>query len=264
MSTTKGVYRKKVSVAIDLLSRIVNEELTDRARAVEELKTKYNETRLSPFRGIALPEDIYDKEMATLYVIGKYGMGLDQDYPEVFEKVFEREKRYEEAIRVLLGEGDPEEKKEKVIKLLSNIDSNELSRMFRVMFTRVILGFADEEDLIKLLHGALQVFPEHERDIMKYARFYIGFRLAEMIATGEIRDKLSKEASKQALNLKLGLGKTMPDDTYIYNIARNVFKVPKAKLEEVLQVKRDTVSKEKSSTRDEKVGEIEGDSKAGD
>jgi hypothetical protein len=59
-----------------------------------------------------------------------------------------------------------------------------------------------------------------------------------MIATGEIRSKVDKEARKQALNLKMGLGKVMPDDAYIYNIARNVFKVPKQKLIGILQPRR--------------------------
>ena len=232
----KRVYRKKVSVAIDLLASILEDGITDREKVRELLRERYEETRLSPFRGIALPEDIYDKEMATLYVVGKYGMGLDQDYPEQFEKVFDREARYERALEVLLGDESVEAKREKITALLGEVNSNELSRMFRLLFTRIVLGFAEEGDLFKALRTAREVFPEHEKDVLKYARFYIGFRLAEKIATGEIRSKLAKEAEKQALNLSIGLGKTMPDDSYIYNIARSVFKVPREKLESILNV----------------------------
>jgi len=247
----KRVYRKKVSVAIDLLASILEDGIEDRERVRELLRERYEETRLSPFRGIAFPEDIYDKEMATLYVVGKYGMGLDQDFPREFERIFEREVRYERALEALLGPGSVEEKRERIKGLLGEVNSNELSRMFRLLFTRIVLGFEEEDRLFQALRAAREVFPEHERDVMKYARFYIGFRLAEKIATGEIRSKLAKEAEKQALNLSIGLGKTMPDDSYIYNIARSVFKVPREKLEAILNVNEKTRGRPQPPEREE-------------
>ncbi|MEM3284890.1 MAG: DUF2192 domain-containing protein, partial [Fervidicoccaceae archaeon] len=98
MVPQKKIYRKKISVAIDILSEISEKMIADRDKVIKLLKEKYEEYRISPFRGIAQPEDLYDKEMATLYVVGKYGMGLDEDYPEIFERVFEKEKKYEAFI----------------------------------------------------------------------------------------------------------------------------------------------------------------------
>jgi hypothetical protein len=239
MVERKRVYRKKITVAIDLLGNITGDEELDRESAVAALKDSYERTRLSPFRGSAFPEDIYDKEMATLYIVGKYGMGIDNDFPEVFEKIFGKEKAYEEALETLLSAAEPDEKRKKIENLLGREpDSNEIARILRILFTKIVLGFDDEERIVSALHEAIKVFPEHENDIKKYARFYIGFRIAEMIATGQIRSKVDKEARKQALNLKMGLGKVMPDDTYIYNIARNVFKVPRQKLMGILQPRR--------------------------
>ncbi len=217
---------------------LIEDPNPSREKAVDVLRSIYSEVKLSPFRGIAMPEDIYDKEMATLYVVGKYGMALDQDYPEVFEKIFERERKYEEAAEILVGVDDPESKRRKITSIIGEVNSNELARIFRIFFTKVVFGFDSEDKLIKAIREALKVFPENEKDIKKYARFYIGYKVAEMIATGEVRDKISKEASKQALNIKIGVGKTIPDDNYIYQIARSVFKIPKEKLESILQVRK--------------------------
>lgn len=235
----KSVYKKKITLAIDLLGNITGIENIDREKAVQALKEAYEKTRISPFRGAAFPEDIYDKELATLYIIGKYGMGIDADFPDIFEKVFGKEEKYEKVIETLLSDDPVEEKREKIEDLLGGQpDSNEMARILRMVFTKIVLGFDNEEKLVKTLHETIKVFPELENDAKKYARFYIGFRLAEMIAVGEIRNKMDKEARKQALNLKIGLGMVMPDDTYVYNIARNVFKVPKRKLLGILQPKR--------------------------
>ncbi len=235
----RNVYKKKIATAIDVLGEITGQENIDREEVVQQLREAYEKIKLSPFRGSAFPEDIYDKEMATLYIVGKYGMGIEEDFPELFEKVFEREKKYEECIEELLSERTAEEKRDRITKILGGTpDSNELARILRLVFTKIILGFEDEEKLVKALHEAIKVFPELENDAKKYARFYIGFKLAEMIAVGEIRSKMDKELRKQALNLKMGLGKVMPDDRYIYGIARNVFKVPREKLAPILQPRR--------------------------
>jgi len=38
-----------------------------------------------------------------------------------------------------------------------------------------------------------------------FGRFFVAFKLAEMIASNEIRDRLSLEAMKKALHIKLGI-----------------------------------------------------------
>ena len=83
----------------------------------------------------------------------------------------------------------------------------------------------------------MKVFPDMEKTIRKYARFYVAFRTAEAIAKGEIKNKIEKEAFKQSLALRLGLEKIIPDDNYVYIIAREVFKVPDNVLRKILKVK---------------------------
>ncbi|MGC9114713.1 MAG: DUF2192 domain-containing protein [Fervidicoccaceae archaeon] len=238
MSTQKGVYRKKISVSIDILSEIVEKGIVERDEVVKILREKYEEYRITPFRGIAQPEDLYDKEMATLYVIGKYGMGLDEDYPDFFGKIFEREKRYEDFVKEILSDKTDEERKASALEKLNTeiLTSNDVARILRVVFTKVIFGFSDESGLFKLMEEIEKLFPDNAKDVRNFKRFYIGFKLAEMITIGEVRNRWEKEAMKQALVLKMGSGKLAPDDKYIAVIARKVFKVPKEKIQKILSI----------------------------
>ncbi|MEM3228961.1 MAG: DUF2192 domain-containing protein [Fervidicoccaceae archaeon] len=238
MVPQKKIYRKKISVAIDILSEISEKMIADRDKVIKLLKEKYEEYRISPFRGIAQPEDLYDKEMATLYVVGKYGMGLDEDYPEIFERVFEKEKKYEAFINAIIPEQGNGDSRARLLEKLgsSELSSNDVARILRIVFTKVIFGFAQDDELLNLMNKIEKFFPENAKDVRNFKRFFIGFKLAEMIATGEIRSRVEKEAMKQALVLKLGSGKTAPDDKYVSVIARKVFKVPGEKIEKLLSL----------------------------
>lgn len=238
MSRTSAIYRKKISVGLEILAKVLSENITDRATIVSILKEYYQASGVKPFMGAKVREDLYDKELTTLYVIGKYGMGLDEDNKEVFEKIFDKELKIEKAIEILFSDMDMQQKREFIKKIMgTEIDGNEASRIFRVAFTKVILGFGKEEDFAKLLSVFQEVFHEHKKTVENYAKFYIAYRLCEKLYTGEISDKLSKEIEKQALNLRLGLGFTLPDDKYIYSIAKNVFGVPKERLLRILTIK---------------------------
>lgn len=258
MAAQKSVYKKKISVSIDVLSEIADRGISERDEVIKILKEKYDEYRVSPFRGIAQPEDLFDKEMATLYVIGKYGMGINEDYPELFKKVFEREEKYEEFINEILSDKDDDAKKAGALEKLGTeaLTSNDVARILRVVFTKLVFGFSSEDELVKIMAEMERLFPENAKDVKSFKKFYIGFRLAEMITTGEVRNRMEKEAMKQALVLKMGSGKIAPDDRYIAVIARRVFKVPKDKLERILSVgetkkeaERDEASKEDESEK---------------
>ncbi|MEB3860121.1 MAG: DUF2192 domain-containing protein, partial [Desulfurococcales archaeon] len=73
--------------------------------------------------------------------------------------------------------------------------------------------------------------------VSKYARFYIAFQVASAISRGRVRDRLTKEAVKQALALELQpLKGVIPDDKYIAVIASEVFKIPKRHLLNMLKI----------------------------
>ncbi len=230
--------KRRLSVLVDLWNEIVgmwdSGSGVTRDRVIEMLKDAYRRERLSPLRGASMPEDIFEKELISLYVVGKHGMGLDQQYPELFDSLFPDIIRYDEAVRILLTE-EPGKARDKISLLLGSLDDNTLARMLRVKMTEAYFGFSDHRALINLIRAVSKALPEKERLAVKYARFYIAFRVAEAIASGEVRDRISKEALKQALALETGIEKgVIPDDRYIEKIASEVFRVPKRIINMVL------------------------------
>ncbi len=235
---SRNPYKKKINVLVDLWTKIIEyyaEGGVSRKEIEELLRKYYEEKRVVPFKGKATPEDLYDKELTSLYVVGKYGLGLDKEYREIFDEVFYHEETYERIIELLLRKEHGA--RELILNLLGgSLEPNTLARILRVMFTMVVLGFRKEEEFYKLLRAFANYFPEHKDTLRKYTRFYIAFRVAEAIAKGEVKNKVSKEALKQSLALRIGFEKSIPDDKYIYTIAREVFKVPQKILKNVLNI----------------------------
>jgi len=231
--------QRRLSLLMDVWNDIVSAwesgKRVTRADVVRMLREAYGKERISPLRGASVPEDIYEKELASLYVVGKYGMGLEEVYPQLFDEVFGDEVRYEKAIAALLTE-PPETARAKVQALLGRLDDNVIARMLRLKFTEVYFGFADEESLVKLIKALVAALPEKERIAVKYARFYIAFKIASAIARGEVRDRITKEALKQASALAFdGLQGVIPDDNYIAKIASEVFGVRPHRLRGILK-----------------------------
>lgn len=201
------------------------------------LRSEYSKLSISPIKGTAEPADLYDKELTSLYIVGKYGMGLDEQYPELFEAVFQLEMKLERAIDVLLSD-EPARARDKVLAILGDVDGNTVARIMRLAMTKFYLGFAGE-DVVKRLGDAISAaFPERAEDVNRFLKFYSAFRLALAIEQGEVKDRVTKEALKHATALQLGRGKvTMPSDEYVAKIASEVFKVPKKVLRQVLSLK---------------------------
>jgi len=232
--------QRRLALLMDLWNEIISkwesgEELT-RERVVRMLRDAYARERISPLRGASLPEDIYDKEMASLYVVGKHGMGLEELYPKLFDEVFPDEIRYEKAAEILLTE-PPEQARDKILVLLGGrLDDNVIARMFRLKFTEVYFGFTSEDSLVQLIRAFAKAFPEKERLAVKYARFYIAFKVASAIYRGEVRDRITKEALKQATALAFhDFQGAIPDDKYIGKIAGEVFGVRQSILNHILR-----------------------------
>lgn len=237
MRKKKNLYRKKIQTIIDILGKLVNSTNISREELIEIVKKTYSERNIEPFRGRAYPPDIFDKELASLYVIGKYGLGLDEDYPDVFQHVFRKEIVFDKVISYLL-KGDYETARRILQEISGRIDSNTLARMFRIAFTKTILGFDSEENFFKILHKSREAFPEEERTVRNYIRYYIAYKTAEAIAQGAIRDRLSKELLKHALLARLGMEKLLPSDEYIREICLNVFKIPQDIVDKILSTSK--------------------------
>ena len=231
--------QRRLNLLFDLWNDILNKwergERLTREDVVAILKREYEREKISPLRGAALPEDIYDKEMASLYVVGKYGMGLDEQYPDLFDSVFYVESRYDKIAEILLSTS-PQEARDKILALVGgHLSDNTIARILRIKFTSVYFGFDSEESLKRLAEALAEAFPEKRDIVAKYIRFYIAFKVASEIYRGHVRDRLTKEALKQGTALTFSSFKgTIPDDSYIKRIARGVFGVPQRVLDRVM------------------------------
>ena len=219
----------------DILNKWEQGERLTREDVIEMLKREYERERISPLRGASLPEDIYDKEMASLYVVGKYGMGLDEQYPDLFDTIFYIENRYDKITEILLTT-PPEQARDKILALVGgNLTDNIIARILRIRFTMVYFGFADEKSLRTVAEALAKAFPDKAKIVSKYVRFYIAFKVASHIYRGMVRDRLTKEALKQGTALTFeGFPGSIPDDNYIRKIASEVFRVPRRVLDKIL------------------------------
>ncbi|ADL18562.1 hypothetical protein ASAC_0154 [Acidilobus saccharovorans 345-15] len=197
----------------------------DRQGAIELLRREYESLKITPIKGSADPSDLYDKELTSLYVMGKYGMGLDEQYPEQFDSLFNLEIKLEQAASMLIAEGV--NAKDKVLMLLGTVDGNTVARILRIGLTKVYFGFADDSHMKQLSDAISAAFPERADDVNRFLKFYSAFKVALAIEQGSVRDRLTKEALKEAVAIQLGRGReAVPSDRYIVKIASEVFKVP--------------------------------------
>ena len=253
MARRKEDANRRIQVLMDIWNKILDlweyDKDLNRNDVVNILKEIYREERLSPIKGASTPSDLFDKEMASLYIVGKYGMGLDVQYPDIFNEIFSKETKYEQVIAILTTESS-ERAREKIEIILGRSPSdNEIARILRLKLTEVYFGFVKEESLMNLLKLITKAFPEKERLAKKYARFYIALKVARAIASGETRDRLTKEILKQATALKVDwLKGSIPDDNYIATIATEVFGVPRKILKEILQLNERKRKNKKAKT----------------
>ena len=220
----------------EIVARWDSGESLGREDAAAMLRRLYEAKGVSPIRGSAEPSDLYDKELTSLYVIGKYGMGLDQQYREQFETLFALEERIDEAVRVLEEGGQGA--REKVKALLGEVDGNAVARILRMVLTKIYFGFEEEASMRRAADALLAAFPERANDVTRFLKFYTAFKVAMAIKRGDVRDRITKEALKHATAVELGKGKeVLPGDNYIATIAREVFKVPARTLRDILALR---------------------------
>lgn len=237
---SRNPYRYRIKILVDIINEIINYSREfSRKDVVEVVRKTYEKHGLKPIRGRSNPLDIYDKELSSLYIIGKYGLGIDSDYPELFNKIFYIEKTLEDCINLLvMGKYIESRELLKTISSSNVIDSNTLARMLRIPFTKLIFGFISEEEFSNILRKSIEAFPEEARTVKNYVKFYIAFKIADMIYRGRIRDRSYKEAYKKALSLRSGFPRVVPSDEYIYIIAREVFNIPDDLLYKILNIKK--------------------------
>lgn len=223
-------YKNHIEACNEVLARALASGIRDRSVVVELLKRSYEARGIGPLRGWSAHE-LYDKEMALLYAVGKYGLGLSpSDHPSL-AKIFDKETAYEEAYKGMLSGASVEEA---LKSKLGKFSQEELFRVLRLATSLVILGFEPEERLVEIFHRAYSELTSLRLNLFSFMRFYVALRVAEKIASGEVRSRSEKEALKLALCLRLRAPSMAPPDDLIRLISTSVFGVPNRRLDRVL------------------------------
>lgn len=227
----KELYRERMKTLTGLWGLILNEwENLSRDSLLSLVQENYEKNGIKPFRGFK-STNLYEKELISLYVVGKEGLGLYEDYRQVFDKLLPNEEKYDQVAKTIFERGAEE------AYLEAGSDKDVLARALRLIFTEVIFSFSDESRLIqslRILHGSSNDAIKHTAK--SFSRFYTAFRLAESIAEGLIRDKMNYIAMKKAIAISIGIDYPLPKSSYVALISKEVFNVNQKLIKRVLEV----------------------------
>lgn len=238
-SDAKQLYKSRIEAATEIWSKIMRNEVSSRNQLEELLYIVYKQKGIEPFRGLSKVR-IYDKEIATVYVVGKYGLGIvDGDLANALKNIFNVEILCDEIYNFLKSRNFQLSNDDDVNKLRSMVDSDVLGkktdergfRFLRYVFTGAIMRFFPEEDFVGSYKALAAAFPDLANAFLRYVRFYVAFKVAEDIALGRIRSVEEKKIMKYTHCLNLSLIKCAPHDRLIREVASRVYKVPKRVLD---------------------------------
>ncbi len=225
--------RKRVKAYVDAISELILSKEWSRDKAAEFVKKSLEASGVEPFRGASKPDDIYDKELISLFVVGTKGLGISGEYEEVFKKVFEKEMKYEEIIKALDSDQPIDKVREAIKSVFQNLSENDIARILRFAVTLYYLDFKPYEFATKVIKRLNEALPEFSETIRRFTKFFVAVKLAEEISTGNIRTKVEKEIRKQVISLETGIPRTTPSDEYVAKVAQVTYEIPDSLLKEI-------------------------------
>ncbi|CCC81176.1 DUF2192 domain-containing protein [Thermoproteus tenax] len=233
----KRLHRNRVEAALEVLEKALKGEVSNRLSAVEALKEAYARRSVEPLRGLST-ESIYDKELATVHLVGVYGAGAIS--PGDLDDIFYIENKAHEFLQIVknITEVLTEETKNKIKAVVADIKGKNVEdkvfRALRYVFTGTVLGLFDEPLFIKSLRTAESVYSDMSEKFLRYAAFYTAYKIAELIATDVIRGPNDLKIYKYTLCLQMGYQRCKPSDKLIKEVAVNVYKVDRGRVNKLL------------------------------
>lgn len=220
---------------VNALSDLISSDNPSRELAIQLVKKYLESVNVEPFRGASKPEDIYEKEMISLYVIATRGLGINSEFRELMSKVFNKELTYEDTYLLLSRDAPPEIIREEIRALVGNIDESYITRVLRYALILYHLDFESFENVIRVLKKAYQAFPEFSDAVRRFTKFVISVKLAEEISQGIIKNKIEKEIRKQLISLEIGLPKSTPSDDYVMKVAKVTYEISDTLLSKIFE-----------------------------
>ncbi len=235
--------RKRVKAYVDAISELIMDPAPSRDKATELVRKHLEMEGVEPFRGASKPEDIFEKELISLYIIGVRGLGIREDYEEVFNTVFSKEVKYEEIIKILTSDLPIEKVRDCIKSLMPSITEADVAKILRFALTLYYLDFEPYEFVTKAIRRMLEALPEFEDTVRRFTKFFVAVKLAEEISAGSISNRVEKEIRKQLISLETGVPKSTPSDSYVAKVAAVTYEVPERVLASIFGLRRESSDK---------------------
>jgi len=219
--------RRRIEALTTVWSIIVSKPELKREEVVEILKSVYRSMGVEPIRGAGNPPDLYDKELSSLYVIGKWGLGIDKDLrEEVFKDVFSMEIQFELMWGALRKANSKEEFCRELKEVCSKLDEGMAARFLRFAFTLYYFGFIKFEELTSILKKLYSFFDSLQDTVRRFTKFVIAYEIGLKIASGKLKTALELNMEKNVLALNIGIPKAVPSTGYIIEVSKHFFTLP--------------------------------------
>lgn len=221
-----NIRRKRVIALVNSWSKIISENITTREQAIEILKKSYEETGAEPIRGSSVSPDLFDKDMASLYIVGKWGLGIDKELSkEVLEKIFSIEIAVEKIIDSLRKTTSYEDFCREFEEICKNLDERLVARMLRYAFTLYYFGFIDRQEFFDILRKTYTVLKPLEETVKRFTKFVIAYEVSRKISENEIKNRTNLNMIKNLVALDIGIPHTVPTTKYIIDVAQHFFEL---------------------------------------
>lgn len=222
-----NIRRKRIMALVNTWSKIVRDNIVSRGQAVEILRKCYEELGVEPIRGASLSHDLYDKDMGSLYIVGKWGLGIDKELSkEVLENLFSTELRIEHVVEKIQRVSSFDELCKEDADTCKSIDDKLTARILRFVFTLYYFGFIDRTMFIQLIRKIYSVLKPAEETVRRFARFIIAYEVGKKIAESEIKSRIDLNMAKNTVALDIGIPNALPSLSYIIEVAKHFFELP--------------------------------------
>lgn len=222
-----SMVRKRVQVLTAAWSEIMVKNLRTRKEVVEVLKGLYEKFKVEPIRGASNPPDLYDKDMASLYAVGKWGLGLDKELPEdLFNAIFPDEIAMDKMLAALREADSRDALCSKVGTLCEKVNDSFIARFLRFVFTLYYFGFTDRKVLLEVLKKVYNFFPELQETVRRFAKFVVAYEVCLKMASGSVKSRLKLDLARNLAALEIGVPKAVPSFKYMVEVCKHFFKLP--------------------------------------
>lgn len=216
--------RAYINTIADVVAEIEAGNSVSRDSVVKELKKALEEAQVEPFRGIRYSEEVYEKELISLYIVATRILRLPlRKFGKFFNEVFSNEICLDKVVTIIKKQSDSQKTRSVIETYLGTADEVTLSKIIRYITTEYYLDLIDEEEAVKSVGNLIRVYPEFSDKFSRMTKFFIAVVVSSKMVTNEIRSRMDLEMRKKALTINLGLSGGAPSNEYIVDIAKIAF-----------------------------------------